>query len=76
MIEYFLFREIECGELCAVFSSENSARIARVASDYLKNGIDLKLQVKIDGRYATSDELREHEILIEERIWDLSDKVQ
>ena len=76
MIEYALIREIECSEPCAIYFTENLTRTARIAIDYSNCGISLKLQVKIDGRYATPDELDEHTRLVEEKIEELSNRVQ
>ena len=75
MIEYILTREIECGEPCIIFSTENLTRTARVAIDYSSLG-SIQLQVKIDGRYATADELEIHTKLVEGRIEELSSRVQ
>ena len=76
MIEYNLIREIECSEPYVIYSTENLTRPARIAIDYSNNGIGLKLQVKINGRYATADELDEHTRLVDEEIDKLSGRVQ
>lgn len=75
MIEYNLIREIECGEPCLVFSGNDLTKTARVAIDYSQLG-EIKLGVKIDGRYATFDELEVHTRLIEKKIEELASRVQ
>ncbi len=59
-----------------ILSARNTGMVAQFFVDYSPLGWDLKLEVEIDGRPATSEESIEYAKLVEEKIDELSGRVQ
>ena len=70
-VVYTLFRETGCDGYFKVFSSSDIEKVSRSAILYSVLG-DVKLQVEIDGRHSTMNELENYAELVEEKIEELS----
>jgi len=74
-VVYIINRNMGCDNY-NILSARNTERIAQCFVDYSPLGWDLKLQVEIDGRPATSEELMEYAELVRGKIDELSGRVK